>query len=188
MSKTIGLIAEDKSDIDVIHEILKKYLKFGSFRVKKFVGNGCGKLRNKCDSWTTNLFDSGCDFVFIFHDLDRYDEKVLRKTLEGKICHVNSSNSLVVIPVEELEGWLLSDSDALKKVFGLKAMPTKIYDCETISSPKEYLRDLIYKMEKKRYLNTVHNKKIAESITLENLRRCKSFKPFDEFLNDRVCA
>lgn len=37
MSKTIGLIAEDKSDIDVIHEILKKYLKFGSFRVKNLL-------------------------------------------------------------------------------------------------------------------------------------------------------
>ncbi len=61
MSKKIGVIAEDNSDIEVIEEILKKHLNSNGFKVKKFVGNGCGKLRNKCDSWTKILIDSGCD-------------------------------------------------------------------------------------------------------------------------------
>jgi hypothetical protein len=188
MSKTIGIIAEDKSDIEVINEILGKYLQANEYKIKNFVGNGCGKLRSKCDSWTKNLFKSGCDYVFIFHDLDRYKEKELRKTLEIKVCPTENINSLIVIPREELEAWLLSDSKALKKVFGLPKEPKIIADCELIKSPKEHIRDLVYKLGKKRYLNTVHNKKIAKEICTTNLIRCKSFKPFEKFITERLCA
>ena len=81
MSKKIGLIAEDKSDIAVVTEILAKYINRNEFSIKSFVGNGCGKLRQKCDSWAENLIKSGCGHVFIFHDLDRNDANKLRKSL-----------------------------------------------------------------------------------------------------------
>jgi hypothetical protein len=188
MSKKIGVIAEDNSDIEVIDEILNKYLTSNEYKIKKFVGNGCGKLRNKCSSWTKTLFSSGCDYVFIFHDLDRYNEKELRKTLEIKVCPKEYVNSLIVIPREELEAWLLSDAKALKTVFDLPKEPNKIGNCELIESPKEHIRDLVYKIGKKRYLNTVHNKKIAKEICLENLKKCKSFEPFGTFISLRLCA
>jgi len=188
VSKKIGVIAEDNSDIEVINEIFSKYLPANEYKIKKFVGNGCGKLRNKCDSWTKTLFNSGCDYVFVFHDLDRYKEQELRKDLEFKVCPVKNVNSLIVIPKEELEAWLLSDTKALEKVFSLPKEPKKIPNCELIKSPKEHIRDLVYKLGKKRYLNTVHNKKIAKEIRLTNLTRCKSFEPFGKFITERLCA
>jgi hypothetical protein len=188
MSKKIGIIAEDKSDIDVITEILKKYMGANEFRIGRFVGNGCGKLRSKCEAWTKNLFKSGCNYVFVFHDLDRNCANKLRKDLEIKVCPNKYENSLIVIPVEELEAWLLSDSDAIKSVFNLNKKPKKIHGCENISSPKEHLRDMVWATGKKRYLNTVHNKKIAKETSLENLKRCPSFIQFHEFIQDRVCA
>lgn len=188
MSKKIGVIAEDDSDIAVIEEILKKHLNSNEFKIKKFVGNGCGKLRKKCDSWTKNLFDSGCDYVFIFHDLDRYEEKELRQILERKVCPITYNNSLIVIPKEELEAWLLSDPKALQKVFKLDKEPKKISNVEAIKSPKEHIRDLVYKLGKQRYLNTVHNKKIAHEICLTKLKNCKSYEPFEKFITTRLCA
>jgi hypothetical protein len=188
MSKKIGVIAEDNSDIQVIDEIFKKYLNHNEFKIKKFVGNGCGKLRNKCDSWTSTLFKSGCEYVFIFHDLDRNCAIELRKNLEQRVCPKKNENSLIVIPTEELEAWLLSDSKAIKSVFNLKKAPKKIANCEAIGSPKEHIRDLVYKLGKKRYLNTVHNKKIAEETSLTNFKRCKSFKPFHKFIEEKICA
>lgn len=182
MSKMIGVIAEDNSDIDVIEEILKKYINECEFKIKKFIGNGCGKLRNKCDSWTNTLFGSGCDYVFIFHDLDRNNANELRSKLELKVCPKKNPKSLIVIPKEELEAWLLTDSLAIKNVFNLKKQPKAITDCESINSPKEFLKDLIYRSDKKRYLNTVHNRKIAREIRLENLKYCASFRPFDNFI------
>ena len=74
MSKKIGVIAEDSSDVEVICEILEKYMDSSSFSVRKFVGNGCGKLRNKCDAWARLLIKMGCDHLLLFHDLDRNKE------------------------------------------------------------------------------------------------------------------
>ena len=186
MSKKIGLIAEDQSDIDVIINLLAKYVARNEFTTKKFIGNGCGKLKNKCDTWAKQLFDSGCSHVIVFHDLDRNDEATLRETLQKKIPQAIFPNSLIVIPIEELEAWLLSDVSAIKSVFSLKKAPKKFNSCESVKSPKESLEKIIWTLGKKRYLNTVHNQKIAEKTSLIHLRRCASFVLFDTYVRERV--
>lgn len=186
MSKGIGIIAEDSSDVDVVTSILEKYSPRNKFYVKRFVGNGCGKLRNKCSIWIETLFKSGCEIVFVFHDLDRNNVSTLRAALLEKIPANKIPKSLIVIPVEELEAWLLSDQDAIQRVFSLKAKPKRYKNCESVKSPKEELEKLIWTISKKRYLNTVHNERIAQQTSLENLRRCQSFLPFDAFLKTEV--
>lgn len=185
-SITIGVLAEDTSDVEVIYNIFSKYAPSNSYSVKKFVGNGCGKLKNKCAAWAKNLVASGCDHVIMLHDLDRNEEAKLRSDLEKKICRKAFPKSIIVIPTEELEAWLLSDPDAIKSVFGLKKAPTKIQDCEEISSPKEHLRDLVWQLGKKRYLNATHNKKLSEALALANLRRCKSYMPLDDYITKHI--
>ena len=186
MSKKIGLIAEDKSDIEVITEIIAKYIPRNQFSIKSFVGNGCGKLKQKCDSWVAHLVGSGCDYVFIFLDLDRNNFSELKKALEGKVSPKSYPQSLIVIPVEELEAWLLADGAAIKSAFSLEKAPKYINNSESIPSPKEYIAKIVYEIGKKRYLNTVHNKKISEHVTLENLRRCASFSGFDKYVTEKI--
>lgn len=182
MPKIFGLITEDNSDIDVINEILKKYFEDSDFKIKKFIGNGCGKIKSKCDSWTKTLIKSGCNHVLIFHDLDRNKESELRQSLEKKVK--NYEESLVIIPKEELESWLLSDPKAIKSVFKLnKEFPTFL-DCESIKSPKERIAKEVYKLGKKRYINTVHNIKIAKEMKKEALINCESFIPFHKFIEE----
>jgi hypothetical protein len=55
---------------------------------------------------------------------------------------------------------------------------------EAIARPKERLRDLVFirSGHKTRYLNSVHNVKIAGACLLANLRRCASFRPLEDFL------
>lgn len=182
MSKKIGVIAEDNSDIEVIREILEKYLNKNYFTLKKQVGKGCGKLKSKCAAWAQLLTKQGCNHILLFHDLDGNSEADLRKSLEEKLKIPNVSNPIVVIPIEEMEAWLLSDLEAVKTVFNLNSKPKNIPQCETIESPKEYLRDIVWKLGKKKYLNTVHNKKIANLTRLDCLQRCNSFKILDEYL------
>lgn len=188
VSKLIGVIAEDSSDVQVINAILDKYMSSNLFSVKKFVGNGCGKLRNKCEAWATMLVKSGCEHILVFHDRDRNEEKEIRRILECKISKDEFPSSIIVIPVEELEAWLLSDAKAIKAVFNLRKAPKKINNCETIESPKEYLRDLVWQIGKKRYLNTTHNKKIAEQSDVANFQRCKSYLPFDKYIRENICV
>ncbi|NOU41732.1 MAG: DUF4276 family protein [Methylotenera sp.] len=188
MTKTIGIIAEDVSDVEIITEFLCKYMQKNKFSIKKFTGNGCGKLRNKCDSWASSLFKSGCDHVIVFHDLDRNDEKKLRKLLMEKVSTEKYPNSLIVIPIEEMEAWLLTDVEAIKQVFSLSKAPSEMHDCESVSSPKEHLEAMVWKISKKRYVNTIHNKKIAQLTSLDNLLKCQSFSTFDKYVRERICV
>lgn len=188
MSRKIGVIAEDKSDVEVVTEILAKYMARNAFSVKPFVGHGCGKMRQKCDSWSRLLFNSGCEHVFLLHDLDRNNEAELRRSLEEKLPPKSFPNSLIVIPIEELEAWLLSDTAAIQHVFSLPKTPKQIANCESVVSPKEHLAQMVWSSGRKRYVNTIHNKKISEQISLGNLKRCPSFIDLDNYVRANLCA
>jgi len=188
MSKTIGIIAEDRSDIEVIDIIISKYIKKNAYRIKKFVGCGCGKIKQKCDSWANNLFEAGCQHVFIFHDLDRNNEKQLRTKLKNKIKDCTNSNSYIIIPIEEIEAWLLADLDAVNKEFKILTQAKQIANPESITSPKEYIEAHVWKFSKKRYLNTVHNKRIAEYIDINKLHNCAAFVEFEKLIKEHICA
>lgn len=186
MATKIGIIAEDDSDVDVIKEILGKYLPQESFSTKKFVGKGCGKLRAKCAAWTSSLSIQGCEHILIFHDLDRYNEATLRKELSEKIDATGVANTLIVIPIEELESWLLSDIDAIKDIFSIRANVKPITNVEQVKSPKEHLQKLVKKLANKPYINSIHNKKIASKITLKSLMNCSSFKPLNDYISNQI--
>lgn len=185
-SKSIGIIAEDVSDVDVVSVLLEKYSPKNTFSIRRFVGNGCGKLKNKCRTWAQALIQGGCQHVFLFHDLDRNAERDLRDLLAAKLPSKEFPTTLVVIPIEELEAWLLSDENALKGAFNLKATPKRYKNCEEVKSPKEELQRLLWNSDRKRYLNTVHNKRIAEKVSLANLRRCPSYRAFDQYVQTKV--
>jgi hypothetical protein len=182
MAIKIGVIAEDISDIQVITEIVAKYLKPNSFSTKHFVGKGCGKLKNKCRAWVDSLIKQGCEHIFIFHDLDRNNEVHLRESIQGKIAELGFKNSLIVIPIEELEAWLLSDINAIRSVFSITAPLKQIPNAEMVKSPKEHIEKLVRKANNKIYLNTVHNKKIANLTLVEQLKTCSSYMPLHTYI------
>lgn len=187
MAKKIGVIAEDVSDVLVITEIIGKYIDRNKFSIRKFVGNGSGKLRNKCGVWAKQLLASGCDHILVFHDLDRNNSDELMADILSKVTRVKFPRSIIVIPKEEIEAWLLSDAKAIKDVFKLEKMPTRISDCETVASPKEYLRDIVWRMGRTRYLNSRHNTRLAASSSVTNLLRCRSYRPLDKYIRENIC-
>jgi len=180
MPERFGLISEDNSDIEVIRKILLNYFDDSDFSVKKFVGNGCGKIKQKCAAWTENLLKRGCDHVLIFHDSDNNPTDIIRTLLQNKLG--NHCEAVIIIPIQEIEAWLLSDANAIRTTFNLKRTPKKIHNTESIISPKEYLRDLVWRHGRKPYINTIHNARIAENIALSNFRRCPSFRPLHNYL------
>jgi hypothetical protein len=165
----LGIIAEEQNDVDVILEISKKILGGRSVSKRSFVGHGCGKLRRKCE----------------VHDLDRKSKAELHQELTSKIKLVGFSRKLVLIPTEELEAWLLSDPQAIQRCFNLSQTPKIRKNPETIASPKEYLRDLVWSLGKKKYVNTIHNVKIAKNIELGKIASCQSFMPLSDFLRTK---
>jgi len=185
-SKRIGIIAEDKSDVAVI-KILVERLRGAPISVNDFVGNGCGKIVKQSAVWSKELARIGCKYLLVVHDLDRNDHVELVTKLRQAILGCSIQN-LIVIPVEELEAWLLSDEAAISKFFSLKTRLKRIANPETVSSPKEKLARLVYQSTagKKRYVNSIHNQGIAQQVSLSKLRVCSSFLPLEKFVREQI--
>lgn len=182
-SQQLGIIAEELNDVEVIDELTRKIVKEEAYSISKFVGHGCGKLRRKCRSWAEILLKKGCEILIVIHDLDRNEESALRSDLESFLEGIAFTNAIVLIPIEELEAWLLSDAKAIKEVFNLRALPKTPRAPEKIASPKEALAKLVNKESKAQYLNTVHNRRIARVMSLDSLKCCPSFSTYPRFLD-----
>ncbi len=183
----IGLIAEDESDVDVVRCVIMKMTK-RAFSLEKFIGHGCGKLRNKCGVWAVNLRDRGCKWLIIVHDSDSNDPVKLKNDLVTATAPPPIKLHVIVIPVREIEAWLLADHEAIRRAMNLPKPMPRVANPEQVMRPKEYLRDqtFIRSGHRTRYVNSIHNKRIAEACSLANLRRCASFAPLEVFLRTHL--
>ena len=184
MAIKIGLIAEDISDVEVIKILMSKVSR-RKFATCHFVGRGCGPIIRKTPGWCRVLSQKGCARVIVVDDKDRNDSVKLRATLEQLVAQVPNIKGVVVIPVEELEAWLLSDSSAIAAALGLEKEPKNIARPESVASPKEFIGKEVSRISKNgtRYVNTVHNKLIASLLDLAKVTaKCPSFHPLAEFL------
>jgi len=185
MTVRLGIIAEDDGDVDVA-EILIRKIAAKHFQVKKFVGRGCGKIVAKCRPWATTLHSQGCSLLIIIHDLDEKSEPVLRQMLNNALNPSPIAKHVIIIPIKELEAWLLSDHDAINLALKLKRPLPKVSNPQALARPKERLRDLIYSYSQKRiiYVNTIHNARIAAKTSIRVIKaRCSSFVPFANFVS-----
>ena len=171
----IGIIAEDDSDVAVLRELTSSLLKPHTIGFKRFVGDGCGKLRRKCGAWALNLVRQGCPCIVVVHDLDENDEAQLRALLSGAIAPARARASVILIPKREIEAWLLYDAQAIARAFRENQQPPVPGNPESLNDPKKHLSELIWRRYHKDYLNTLHNALIAKHITVSRLRPCPSF-------------
>lgn len=187
ISKKIGIIAEDESDVEAIKELIKRITGKNNIGFKHFVGRGCGKIKRKADNWANQLKHRGCSVLILIHDLDKNKYDDLYKIIHKSIHPFAISKTLINIPTEEMEAWFLADENGLKTALNLKKKPKKYHHPETIKSPKEVLGKEIEKAsnDTKIYLNTKHNLLIAKSIDIDIVKsKCKSFNSLHQFVID----
>ncbi len=186
---TIGLIAEDDSDIESLQVMIRR-IKQGrkGISFKSFVGNGCGKITRKCFGWADNLKKRGCRALIIVHDLDNKILEKLYDTIKDSISPCPIANYLICVPIQEIEAWLLSDPVAIQKTFKLNKAPNISHNPETINSPKEYLGVIVDRFSDgyKPYINTKHNSEITKHIDINKVLKCSSFKPFHKFVINNI--
>jgi len=180
----LGVIAEEENDVDVVRCIAAKIVR-REVPIEKFVGHGCSKVRAKCRSWASTLRDRGCRLLVILHDSDTVDPVEVKDELVQKLGSSPIALHIIVIPVREIEAWLLADDQAIGQAMKLSQPMKRVANPERVMNPKEHLRDQIFirSGHKTRYVNTIHNKRIAAVCKLANLRRCASFAPLELFLS-----
>jgi len=186
MSKVIGLIAEDMSDIDVLRTLIRKVSGKTVLKTQHFVGHGCGKIIGKCNQWAHDLKRRGCTSLIVVQDLDNKTLVQLVNDLKNALQPCPISRNIAVIPVQMIEAWLLSDAKAISKALNLLDTVNEIPNPEALLNPKSRLGEIIRIRSRgeKRYANTIHNAKIANEIRVDRLRRCRSFKPFESFIRN----
>ncbi|MCY1073452.1 DUF4276 family protein [Archangium lansingense] len=186
MSRVIGLVAEDDTDVDTLKVIVNRVMERPT-GFRKRVGNGCARIRHKAGIWLKQLGDEGCTAVIVLHDLDRNPANnalnaidKLYRDLE-KVCSGSGVVHFICIPVEEIEAWFWADEKVVKRVGRGegKAHPNP----EAISRPKEGLIRLSRGANKKPLYSTNENVKLAELLSLDICReKCPSFRGLYSFL------
>jgi hypothetical protein len=184
MNLKFGMIAEDQSDVDVVKHLITKVLPDKAFSLKRYIGHGCGRIHGKCRQWAESLKSQQCNVLIVLHDLDDGDCQLLKSTLEEALLPSPIRYHVIVIPVREIEAWLLSDAVAVKKAMRLRQPFKEFANPEAIQRPKEKLEEIVYLRSGRtiRYVNAVHNERIAKELRLPAIRRCKSFIPLEDFL------
>ena len=51
------------------------------------------------------------------HDLDTNEEQTLRRELAQSLAEIPASATVVLIPVHEIESWLMYDANAIRAAF-----------------------------------------------------------------------
>lgn len=188
MRNRIGFIAEDNSDVEVLFMLARKVVPGATIEKRSFVAHGSGKIKSKCKSWAMTLAAQQCNMLVVAHDLDRNNINTLRSSLQASLSPSPIGKNLIVIPVHEIEAWLLSDEIAIKKAFQITSKVPKVEAPESISSPKERLGWYVHTHtgKRKRYINAVHNAKIAKYLDIRRVRRCSSFIPLHDFYSSNI--
>lgn len=187
MKHRIGVIAEDNSDVQVATELIKKISPRKKFVIRSFVGHGCGRLRGKCFQWAIQLKNRGCSLLMVLHDLDDRVLTDLETELRNIVRPCPIEQHVVIIPIREIEAWLLSDHVAIQKALRLKRKVPRTSNPQSIADPKKMLGELIYsRSEKKKRYVVEDNQRIASHIEIANIRRCSSFLPLEQFIRGHL--
>ena len=185
--KRLGLIVEDRSDAEVL-EVLAQKITGATVVTQRVLAKGCGRMHAKAAAWAAAL-SRRCVLLMLVCDLDDHNLEELSKALSGALRGCAIARYAVIIPVRELEAWLLADHEAITKSLKLRKAVKRQASPETVPRPKERLRDLIWERSGggRIYLNTIDNVRIAKAVEIERLRQCRSFLPFEQFLRVNLC-
>jgi hypothetical protein len=185
MKIRLGMIAEDNSDIEVITELVCRLRSEDEIIVRKFIGHGCGRIIGKCNQWSEILFIQGCKYLILVQDLDERKLEDLFTTLCNAINGCSIRRRVVVIPIREIEAWLLSDCKAIKNSLGLKQNFSEIPNPQLLHDPKKRLSELIYLRSGKQKRHIISdNRKIASRTNINKLLRLSSFVPLYNFIKE----
>lgn len=184
-----AIIAEDDTDVATLKVIIRRLAKKDNLHIKGRGYNGCGEMLNKGGGQLAAYASLGYTKFLVCYDADcvpaakrhsvAYNSIIKKARLRG--------NWSIIIPVQEIEAWMLADLDAVEKVVKLSNVKP-IDNPEKIKRPKEHLRDLsIRSNHKPSYRYTVHNQQVAKHLDLSVLsKKCPSFQKLVRFVTGKA--
>jgi hypothetical protein len=181
-----AVLGEHDSDARTLRVLILRLAKNDRLPVKPWgFGGGPSLLKGGARQLNT-FYDLHYRRFVIAYDSDGHDPEARRAEVIQRIIEpsVVVEGHCVIVPVQEIEAWILADLTAVTKVFS-SWRPNQIEgNPEAINSPKEYLKRLSRDSNKRpRYDPGTHNERVAKFLDFNVLRqRCPSFRPLSEFV------
>lgn len=179
-------LGEDKSDSETIKAIIRVVAGDISIPVQaRGYGGKAGLLKKGAKDLRTYSSLGFTRFVIV-HDADCNDPESIRlQVCEQVVAKAGlKTGCCVVVPVQEIEAWILADLKAVTSVLtGWR--PRKDFPSpEGIDNPKEELERLSRMSNKKpRYSHVVHNPRVAEHLDWRRVQqKCPSFQPLVDLI------
>lgn len=182
-----AVLAEDRSDVDALVILIRRIIGTSTASIRKKGFGGCGELRRKAWSHIKDFANEGATRFIICHDSDGNNPAEIKKKVIGSItAKINlPADYVIVVPVQELEAWMIADEAAIRAVIPSLAI-APVARPELIDSPKEWLIG-----ESKRgrsrplYIPTAHNDKVAAHLDVARVRaKCPSFGDLVDFVKE----
>jgi hypothetical protein len=180
-----GILGEDDSDVQTLKVLVKRLAGNESLRVKTKGYGGCGEMLRK-GARQLQLFRSlNMTRFIVCYDADGPDPEPKRQLVVRKIAEPSGLESgwCVVVPVQELEAWILADIECAVNIFP-SWRPSPIDNPEAIPEPKEFVEKLSRDSRKRpRYSHAIHNEKMALHLDLKKVAaKCPAFKVLRDFV------
>lgn len=130
-------------------------------------------------SWCEGFAREKCNAIVIVIDQDRENADKMEVEIRKNLISIKAK-AIVCIPIEEIEAWILSDINVLRKVFEINREIKEIKNPEGQPSPKEEISKILKRAtgNTKMYVKTSHNLKMFEKIDLKKIENCKQYKKF----------
>jgi hypothetical protein len=150
--------------------------------------SGAGELLKKGANQLRAYIEQGCSHFVVCYDADGPDPSLHQAEVQTRIVGPArvEDRCCIVIPVQEIEAWILADVEAASKIF-TSWRPKPVENPENIPSPKEYLEKLCRAdKNSRRYSHAMDNQRLAHHIDLNKVsKKCKSFRSLEAFARSR---
>lgn len=182
----IGILGEDDSDALTLKCLVKRLLRNERASIKPKGFGSQGELLKKGANHIATMRNLGCTHFVVCADADGHNPAPIREKLFAKIIQTAglSNEACCVVPVQEIEAWILADLRAVTNVFSSWKPNETFAQPETVPSPKERLKRLSHAFNRKpRYDHVTHNEKVAAHLNIEVVyNACPSFQILADFI------
>jgi hypothetical protein len=183
-----GILGENESDVATLRILVRRLADNPQLKVLKKGYSGCAEMLRKGARQLRDFQYRNCRRFIVCHDADGFDPEPKRREVQNKIIGPSEirSNFCIVVPVQEIEAWILADIECAVKIFS-SWHPSPVSNPEGIQDPKEYLERISKVNKKPLYIHTIHNEKMAGYLDCRKVRqKCPSFKLLAEFVQTKT--
>ncbi len=180
-----GILGEDRSDVATLKVLVRRLARNESLSVKAKGYSGCAEMLRK-GARQLKLFRSlHCTRFIVCHDADGPDPRPKRDLVRERIIRPSGIDAgyCIVVPVQELEAWILADIESASNIFP-SWTPPAIDNPEQVLSPKEHLEKLSRdSRQRPRYSHATHNERMAAHLDLVKVsKKCPAFRQLEAFV------